>query len=70
MEKFVTHSFFEICGRESVREQLRMSVIMVLGMAIGAFILGFETPINLTPRATIADHDAAFSGRLVSGVAR
>ena len=64
------HSFFAICGRESVREQLRMSAIMVLGMAIGAFILGFVTPINLTPRATIADHDTAFSGRLVSGVAR
>jgi len=70
MEKSMTESFLAICGRESVREQLRMSAIMVLGMAIGAFILGFVAPINLTPSATIADHNAAFSGRLVSGVAR
>ncbi len=52
---------------ESVRGTLRMSVIMALGMAIGAFILGFAMPVHLTPKAMIADHDDVFSGRLMSG---
>lgn len=65
----MSHTFFEICGRESVREQLRMSAIMVVGMALGAFILGFVTPVTLTPKATIADHGDVFSGRLVRDVA-
>jgi len=68
MERDVSHTFFAIRGRHAVREQLRMSAIMALGMAIGAFVLGFTTPISLTPRAMIVDHDAAFSGRLVSGL--
>jgi len=66
----VSQTFFAMCGRESVREQVRMSAIMILGMAIGAFILGFVAPIDLTPRAAIADHDAVFTGRLLSDVSR
>ena len=69
MERVVSHSFFEICGRESVREQLRMSAVMVVGMALGAFILGFVTTVTLTPKATIADQGDVFSGRLVKDVA-
>jgi hypothetical protein len=47
-----------------------MSVILVLGMAVGAFILGLATPLQLTPKAMIADHGDAFSGRLVTSVAK
>ena len=65
----MSHTFFEICGRESVREQLRMSAIMVVGMALGAFILGFVSPVTLAPKATIADQGDVFSGRLVRDVA-
>jgi hypothetical protein len=59
-----------IRGLDSMRETLRMSVIMVLGMAMGAFIPGYATPVHLTPKAMIADHDDVFSGRLVRGLAQ
>ncbi len=50
----------------SAAQTLRLSAILVLGMAVGAFILGCATPINLTPKAMIADRDGIFSGRLIN----
>ena len=52
-----------------MREPLRTSAVMVLGMAVGAFILGYATPFNLTSNAMTAHRDDIFSGRLVSDVA-
>ena len=69
MERVVSHTVIEICGGESVREQLRMSATLVVGMAVAAVILGFVTTVTLTPKATIADQGEVFSGRLLSDVA-
>lgn len=58
---------FVVGGLASAGETLRLSAVMILGMAIGAFILGCATPITLTPKAMIADRDNIFSGRLING---
>jgi hypothetical protein len=70
MEDFMSNTLIAIRGLDSMRQTLRMSVVMLLGMAMGAFILGYATPVHLTPKAIIADHDDVFSGRLVTGVAQ
>ncbi|ARN80060.1 hypothetical protein [Methylocystis bryophila] len=64
----MSDNFFEKCGRDSVREKLRLSALMVVGLALGAFILGFMTTTTLTPKATLAGHIDVFSGRLVTGL--
>lgn len=69
MERVVSHSYFETCGRESVRERLRKSASIIVGMAVAAFFLGFVTTVTLTPKATIAGQSDIFSGRLVRDVA-
>lgn len=66
----MSNTLIAIRGRDFMGEMLRMSVVMVLGMAVGAFVLGYATPVHLTPKAIIADHDDLFSGRLVTSVAR
>jgi hypothetical protein len=62
----MSDAFYSVSNLESVRRQCRLSIVILLGMAIGAFILGFATPITPAQKATIADDGAAFSGRLVS----
>jgi hypothetical protein len=70
LEELMSNTLIAIRGLDSMRETLRMSVILVLGMAVGAFILGLATPLQLTPKAMIADQGDAFSGRLVTSVAK
>ena len=62
----MSDAFNSITDRESWRGQFHLSVLMVIGMAIGAFILGFATPIAHAQKATIVNDGAPFSGRLVS----
>lgn len=62
----MTDAFYSITDRESVRRQFRMSVVMVVAMAIGAYILGFATPIAQMRKATMTDDSVPFTGRLVT----
>ena len=62
----MSDAFNSITDRESWRRQFHLSVLMVIGMAIGAFIWGFATPITHAQKATIVNDGAPFSGRLVS----
>jgi hypothetical protein len=66
METVMSDAFYPVVDLESVRRQARMSIVIIAAMAIGAFILGFATPIPGPQKATIMDDGAAFSGRLVS----
>ncbi len=62
----MSDAFYSLIDLESARGQARMSIVIVLGMAIGAVVLGFATPLHQAQKATILDDGAAFSGRLVS----
>ncbi len=62
----MSDAFYSLIDLESARRQARMSIVIVVGMAIGAVILGFATPLPRPQKATIMDDAAAFSGRLVS----
>jgi hypothetical protein len=66
LEDFMSDTLIANRGLDSMRATLRLSVVMVLGMVMGAFILGYATPLHLTPKAMIVDHDGVFSGRLVT----
>jgi hypothetical protein len=58
-----------IIDRESAQRQFRLSLVMLVGMAVGAFILGVATPLpQTTQKAAITHDDAVFSGRLVSAL--
>jgi hypothetical protein len=63
-EPAFTRSF----DRDSARRQFQVSAVLVVAMAIAAFVLGFALPID-SPRSTksapIAD-DSGFTGRLVA----
>ena len=52
---------------QDARRQLRMSIGLVLCMAIGAVAVGFATHPHQQPRkAVLVDEAGVFSGRLVS----
>ena len=53
---------------ESARRQLRVSITLVVAMAIAAFVLGFVSPIGgqYSAKQTKVAPDSGFSGRLVS----
>jgi hypothetical protein len=53
--------------RESARRQFRLSVMLVIGLAVAAFSLGFSVPIK-PAQHVILDDDGAFVGRLVATV--
>jgi hypothetical protein len=58
--------FFDFkIAQESARRQLRASILMVAGMAITAFVIGFVAPINSTQKATPTTPNDAFTGRLI-----
>lgn len=63
-EPAFTRSF----DRDSARRQFQVSAVLVVAMAVAAFVLGFALPID-SPRsmksAPIAD-DSGFTGRLVT----
>jgi hypothetical protein len=52
--------------RESARRQFRVSVALVVLMAIGAFAAGFATPIGTTQNARNFDDSGVLIGRLVA----
>jgi len=58
--------------RDSARRQLRVSAVLVVAMAVAAFILGFAMPIHAPQpaKSTAIMHDSAFTGRLLSMEAR
>jgi hypothetical protein len=62
----MSDAFYSLVDLEAARRQARMSIVIVAATVIGAFILGFATPIPQTQKATILDDGGAFSGRLVS----
>jgi hypothetical protein len=66
METDMSNAYYSVIEPASARRQFRVSIALVVAMAIGAFTLGFATPIHQAPKATTLDDGAAFSGRLVS----
>jgi hypothetical protein len=66
METVMSNAYYSVIDPASARRQFRLSIALVVVMAIGAFVLGFATPIHQAPKATTLDDGAAFTGRLVS----
>jgi hypothetical protein len=66
METVMSNAYYSVIEPASARRQFRLSIALVVAMAIGAFTPGFATPIHQAPKATTLDDGAAFSGRLVS----
>ena len=62
----MSNAYYSVIEPASARRQFRLSVAIVVGMAVGAFALGFAKPIPQAPKATTLDDGAAFNGRLVS----
>jgi hypothetical protein len=54
--------------RDSARRQLRVSAVLVVAMALAAFVLGFVLPVHApqTAKSTAITHDSGFSGKLVT----
>jgi hypothetical protein len=57
--------FYTETYRESARRQFRVSVALVVLMAIGAFAAGFATPISAASDARNLDDTSVLIGRLV-----
>lgn len=51
---------------ESARRQFRISLFMVIGLAIGAFLIGFVAPTAPAQDAATLDDGGVFVGRLVT----
>ena len=62
----MSNAYYSVIDPASARRQFRLSIAIAAAMAVGAFVLGFATPIHQAPKATTLDDGAAFSGRLVS----
>jgi hypothetical protein len=53
--------------RESARHQFRVSILLIVAMALSAFVLGFAMPVSNPAKSTGAVVDnTGFSGRLVT----
>lgn len=53
--------------RESARRQFRVSVLLIIAMALSAFVLGFAMPVgNPTEQTNPTVESSGFSGRLVT----
>jgi hypothetical protein len=59
-------SFWRGFDPESARRQFRMSMLLVVAMAVAAFILGFALPMFSVGSPTPAADSPEFSGRLVN----
>jgi hypothetical protein len=57
--------FYSETYRESARRQFRVSVALVVLMAIGAFVAGFATPISSAQDEENLDDSSVLIGRLV-----
>ena len=64
----MSDTFYTENYRESVRRQFRVSVALVVLMAIGAFATGFAIPIGTTHNARNIDDTGVFVGRLLATV--
>ena len=62
----MSNAYYSVIEPEAARRQFRLSVGLVVCMAIGAFVLGFVTPNLRTQQTTVKDNGSAFTGRLVS----
>ena len=64
----MSDTFYGESYRESVRRQFRVSVALVVLMAIGAFAAGFVRPINVPQNVQNFEDNGVFIGRLVTTV--
>ena len=62
----MSHAFYTENYRESVRRQFRVSVALVVLMAIGALAAGIAAPINVPQDARNLEDNGVFIGRLVA----
>jgi hypothetical protein len=62
----MSDTFYGESYRESVRRQFRVSVALVVLMAIGALAAGFAAPINVPQNARNFEDNSVFIGRLVT----
>jgi hypothetical protein len=64
----MSDTFYGESYREAARRQFRLSVAVVVLMAIGAFAAGFVSPIGTAHNARNVDDTGVFFGRLVATV--
>lgn len=62
----MSNAYCSVIEPRSARRQFRLSVGLMLCIAIGAVILGFATQTHQPQKAIIVDDGGAFTGRLVS----
>jgi hypothetical protein len=62
----MSDTFYTDTYRESVRREFRVSVALVVLMAIGAFAAGLATSSGAAHDATNVDETGVFIGRLVA----
>jgi hypothetical protein len=62
VEQGFTRSF----DRDSARRQFRVSLLLIVAMAVSAFILGFALPVDKSAKVGPVVEDGKFTGRLVT----
>ncbi len=63
IEPVFTRSF----DREPARHQFRVSILLIIAMAVSAFVLGFAMPVSSPAKtADAAVDNGGFAGRLVT----
>ncbi len=61
----MAYSFDASFGRESFRRQFRLSICLIVAMAVATFVLGFSLPVDRSHAATL-DVASDMTGRFVS----
>lgn len=59
-------SYYPPLHGESARRQFRVSLFMVIALALAALLAGFVTPSGWTKSTSARAHDDGFVGRLVA----
>lgn len=62
----MAYSFDASFGRESFRRQFRLSIGLIVAMAVATFVLGLSLPVDHGHRATKLDAASDMMGRFVS----
>jgi len=62
----MSYSFDARFERDSIRRQFRLSIALILAMAVATFLLGLSLPVESSRHAQQPDAAGEMLGRLVS----